>query len=102
MYVVGKLLGISDDLNLCSGGSLTETRSYAYEIHQRIILPNLSENCSDALCCTMAGHMLKGAAMINPLIIPEAFETWTFRLIFFDTLWQTVLYALPSLQGNEE
>ena len=77
MYIVGKLLGVRGDLNLC-GGSLAETKTYARDIHQRVILPALRDNADSELCRTMAGHMLRGAAMINPLIIPEAYETWTF------------------------
>eukprot|EP00092_Neocalanus_flemingeri_P083160 GFUD01104339.1.p1 GENE.GFUD01104339.1~~GFUD01104339.1.p1 ORF type:complete len:364 (+),score=81.87 GFUD01104339.1:109-1200(+) len=82
MYLVGRYLGVSESLNLCSGGIANAT-DYSKMIHNHIIQPAIKnmDNDKNKVSLEMAGHLMKGMNMINPFIDPSAFHFWFLRLL---------------------
>ena len=64
--------GISDEHNLCSG-TLEEATDYARSILKQIFRPAMTRVRDSG----MAEVMLKGINILNPLVDPEAFATFT-------------------------
>ena len=77
IFIVGRGIGIDDDLNLCNG-TLSETKAYSHLILTQIIKPSLKIESN--LSKEMSDNLLQGSEMLNPYLIPESFKTWTFRL----------------------
>jgi hypothetical protein len=65
MWVIGYVLGVSEDFNLC-GGSLEEVRAYCREVHLRVIKPCLESPPKEGV--VMAGHLINGMELFNPFI----------------------------------
>jgi len=75
-YKVGRDLGISDEHNLCSG-TLEEATDYARSILKQIFRPAMTRVRDSG----MAEVMLKGINILNPLVDPEAFATFTRNMV---------------------
>ena len=70
MYVVGYVLGVKDEFNMCAG-SLEETTRYCEFLHTNVILPCL--DCPHSKALDMATRLLHGMEHFNPFIRPASF-----------------------------
>jgi len=80
MYLVGKYLGIKEDLNICSGG-VQNAAEYSHLILNEIISKKYGTETSTEICKDMARHLLDGVNILNPFIDQGAFHCWTYRLL---------------------
>ena len=70
MYVVGYVMGVKDEFNLCAGSPEEVTR-YCKFVHEKVILPCLEQPHSRAI--DMATRLLNGMEHLNPFIRPSSF-----------------------------
>jgi len=80
MYLVGKYLGIQEDLNICAGG-VESAMEYSDLILKEIISKEYGRENSTDICKDMAGHLLDGVNILNPFIDQTAFHLWVRRLL---------------------
>jgi len=75
MYLVGRELGIREELNMCSG-DLNEVREAAREILVTEIQPVFLADSASSVSRDLATNLLAGVKMLNPFINPEGFRKW--------------------------
>jgi len=75
MYLVGRELGIREDLNMCSG-DLAEVREAAREILVTEIQPVFLADGGLSVSRELATNLLAGVKILNPFINPEGFSKW--------------------------
>ena len=80
MYLVGKNLGIDDDLNMCADG-LEPAIEYSDMILRQVISKNFDSQESSKMCKDMAKHLLDGVNILNPFIDQTAYHLWSDRLL---------------------
>ena len=80
MYLVGKNLGINDDLNMCADG-LEPAIEYSDMILRQVISKNFDSQESTKMCKDMAKHLLDGVNILNPFIDQTAYHLWSDRLL---------------------
>jgi len=80
MYLVGKYLGIQEDLNICADGVETAVE-YSDLILKEIISKEYNRETSSGICKDMARHLLDGVNILNPFIDQTAFHFWVRRLL---------------------
>jgi len=81
MYLVGRYLGVQENLNLCSGGLATAT-DYSHMILKHVFQPAIKNMYKDKVSVEMASHLMKGVNMINPFIDQSAFHSWFLTLLY--------------------
>jgi len=110
MYLVGRDLGIKEELNLCGGTDMEQTIEYSDLILKEIISKKFSSEDSSDTCKSMVLHLLNGVNMLNPFIDQTAFHEWTNQILsgqqqketkvlsnFSHFLLQTQIYVLGTL-----
>ena len=80
MYLVGKNLGIDEDLNMCADG-LEPAIEYSDMISRQVISKNFGSHKSSKTCKDMAKHLLDGVNILNPFIDQTAYHLWSDRLL---------------------
>jgi len=80
MMMVGRQLGISDQLNLCIGDR-EECTEYSRLVLEKIIKPSFNASDASGLSREMSRHLLDGVNILNPFISPRAFHLWSDDLI---------------------
>jgi len=81
MKLVGRYLGVSEELNLCSGG-LGRATQYSHLILTKVIQPViLSDSSRSTEAQLLENSLLKSVNMMVPFIEPSAFKHWFLRLL---------------------
>lgn len=83
LYLVGRLLGIEDRFNLCSG-SLEETRARCLAVLRQIIQPEMSRR--DHTSVSLSTSLLGGINILNPFLNQQVHRLLFERLIFEEKL----------------
>lgn len=73
--VIGYVLGIDDQFNMC-GGTLHETKSLSKEIEQRVVVPRLAR--MEAYYLTLSNDFIDGMKLLYPILGKE----WLYAFVF--------------------
>eukprot|EP00092_Neocalanus_flemingeri_P024078 GFUD01026119.1.p1 GENE.GFUD01026119.1~~GFUD01026119.1.p1 ORF type:complete len:372 (-),score=51.24 GFUD01026119.1:124-1239(-) len=93
MYLVGRDLGVREDLNLCTGG-LEPAVEYSELILKQVIRKTFGSQESSETCKELARHLLDGVNILNPFIDQTAFHCWSDQVLNEQKQKET-----PTLEG---